>query len=326
MTEITNNIIETLLSKYTNHTINNNVFIFIGKGGDGIIYKYDNKILKIYTRNQIDLVIRELYVLNLIKDLSKTSLFNNNIIEICKYNLTLNNPIVFIPVMDGNLIDWCKNINNLVLNQDDIDKYWRSMIFQVTYGLCYVNGLNILHNDAKPKNILYKKNASQNNNMIYEINDKQYSIDNNYIFYVADFGAVQILGSKQNKLSDNDIKHKLLHKSDLYELSKLIDRILVDYALNDYHFDALLKLDKSNQINHIRNQFKQDKGLMNLPNKIKDNMMKRSLIYYLIENNIIDKKILASKHNFKLPSNKIMNILNKLIEDNENIFELFSLT
>lgn len=319
---ITNNTIKKLIDNHQNQTIDNIKYVFIGKGGDGVIYLIEktNEIIKIYTKKQLDLVIRELYVLNLTKDLSNESKFNNNIIKIDKYNLLLDYPIIYLPVMNGNLVEWCMKVNHEYDNQKNYDKLWYSMIFQVAYGLCYLNGLNILHNDAKPKNILYQKQKPIINT--YIINDKTYDVDMTYVFYVADFGAVQILGSKQNILSDNEIRKSLLNKQDLYELSKLIVRILVDFALKTYDIESLLKIDKTNYYTIIQKDFDNDKSLKSLPEKIKKNMMKRALLYYFIENNIIDKYELAKKNKFMLPSNKIMTILDNLIDSN-NVFDLF---
>jgi serine/threonine protein kinase len=231
-------------------------------------------------------------------------------------------------LMDGDLN---KLGNELIKNPDNLDDYtydmvWASMIFQICYGIYYLNSLGILHNDAKPKNVLYEK-KSGNDYLKYSINGKKYNVPTYYLFKIADFGAIQIIGSSLNKMNDDEIKDKINNKYDYYELSKLINRILVNYAIKVYSIASLDKLfhNDNDYIKYKKEEIskvEENTYLRNIPNK--QQFILRGLLYYLIETKKLDLTETISKNNIKLPSKKIMTIFDNITNLKIDFFDLFN--
>jgi len=320
---INNNIIKQLITGYKSVVIDKTKYDFIGKGGDGVIYESNGKIIKIYTKNDIDSVMKEFYVVGMLQELSPV---NNNVISVDKYYLSLSYPVMVMELMDGDLNnlgnELIKNPNNL--DNQTYDMTWASMIFQVCYGIYYLNSLGILHNDAKPKNILYKKPSI--NHIKYSINHKIYNVPIYYLFKIADFGAIQIMGSSLNKMSDDEIKDKINNKYDYYELSKLINRILVNYAIKVYNIASLDKLfhddkDYNKYKKEEISKVEENTYLRNIPNK--QQFILRGLLYYLIETKKLDLTNTIEKNNIKLPSKKIMDLFDNINNPKIDFFELF---
>jgi serine/threonine protein kinase len=218
--------------------------------------------------------------------------------------------------------------NKLKLSLEKLDEYWLSMIFQVSRGLLFLNSINVLHNDAKPKNILYNKTKTETFNT-YFINNVKYKINTNFIFKIADFGKIQIKGSVHNDMTVHMLDEKLKHRDDLRELSRIIFRFLVNYGKKIYSIDNLMDyIKKNNKYKIYYDEQKEEisRNLTNYPDKIKNDFLYRSLLYYGIENNILDKKRIIQKFSLTLPSDKVMNILDSLTNPKyKNIFSLFEM-
>ena len=322
MTDIISNlIIDVLIKSKKNSTVDGKTYKYITKGGEGLIYEYNNKIIKIYIKYDINIVIKEFYVIGLLNELDRE--LHKNIITMDKYYLSTINPVLIMERMDGTLQEWINIIiKNNKLTQDEIDNLWMSMIFQVTYGVYVLNKLNIVHNDMIPKNILYKFNKD-NVSEKYNIDGIIYEVPVTYIFKIADFGRVQILNTSLNILSNGEIKDKLDKRDDLYKLSRIIYRIFVNYSY-DVDYNKLNKLiDKNEEFKKYRTN-KKNEFMNNYQGSIKNKLFVRSLIYYAIENDIIDKNEIIKKHSLIMPSNKVIYILNNLI-DTSDIFSLFSI-
>jgi hypothetical protein len=335
---IDNTTIKILIDEYKDHTHNGMHYKYVGKGGEGVIYRCNNKIIKIYIRIDIKVVIKEFYVVGILQELNA---INDNIINVYHYYLSLSNPVMIMSEMDGNLKDWCeimiKNKNNEKNNEKELEILWLSMIFQVSYGFLFLNKLKILHSDAKPKNILYIK---QNDNAFgqgtifneYKNNGTKYRVPTNCLFKIADFGAVQIMGSSLNKMDDIEIQQKIDNRDDLKELSRIIYRILVDYAIKMYDISYIKEkyinndnMDYTKYYNEETKHINTDIELKKLPSKIKESMLLRSLLYYGIENDIIDKHDIIKKNSLIMPSDTVIFILDRLIDsDQQNIFDLFN--
>src|SRR5271155_4398247 len=105
---ITEQLID-LLSDTKDHTVNDKHYKFLGKGGDGIIYLCDNKVIKIYKRFNMNLILKEFYVVGLLQELKN---INRNVISIDRYYLALSHPVMVMEAMDGNLSEWCEKIIN----------------------------------------------------------------------------------------------------------------------------------------------------------------------------------------------------------------------
>jgi serine/threonine protein kinase len=330
--QITNLIIRQLLSDYKTHTIDGNIYYYVGKGGDGVIYRLNDEIIKIYTKIEMNIIIKEFYIFGLLRELKA---INKNVVHMDKYYLALSNPVIIMELMDGDLAKWCdmmvKNTDEYIKNMtnDEFDTQWLGMIFQVTYGLMFLNRLNILHTDTKSKNILYKKSYSETVNDDYTVNSITYTIPSTYKFKISDFGAIQIVGSSSNRLTDNEIIDRIKKRDDLYELSRILYRIIVNHGINDYtwlHISKIIDQDKKHKEYHDTQKEHIDKELSHFPQKIRDRMLLRSMIYYSIENDLIHKNEIIKKHSLRMPSSKVSDVLNKLTDPNiKNIFDLFQM-
>ncbi len=325
-TMINNTLIKQLTKTRYDQIIENKQYKFIGKGGDGVIYSFDDIIIKIYTRFDMDLIFKEFYVVGLLQEVDSINL---NIIIVYRYYLSLSNPVLLMEKMDGNLSTWSdamiRNAYNMSNNELEIS--WLSMIFQVSYGFVFLNQLRVLHNDAKPKNVLFLKQNEIYHN--YQINNKTYKIPINNLFKIADFGAIQIIGSTLNKMSDMEIQQKIDNRSDLKELSRIIFRLMVDYAKKTYDIKTINPyIEKNDDFRKYRDvqikEIEMNPGLKKLPQQQKNNYLLRSLLYYGLENKIIDQSDIIIKNRLIMPSDKVLRTLDALIDiTNEKLFDTF---
>lgn len=321
---INNTIISELLSSLSDHKIEQYNFKYIGKGSEGIVYSCNNRIVKIYTRFTLDSIVKEFYVVGMLQELDG---INNNVVHVDNYYLSLSNPVIIMEPMKGDLLEWCQGIvNNKKMDQKHLDDAWISMIFQVTYGFMFLNSLGIVHFDTKPRNIMYID--SDNIDREYCVkNTISYRVPQQTIFKIIDFGSVQILGSTLNRMNDDEIRKRINTRSDLYDLSRITYTILLGYVKDDYGWKEVEELMKNNE--NYR-QYRQDhelklkKEIGHIPQKVRDNMLLKALIYYGIENDIIDKKEVIQKHGLIWPSIKVTTILDQLMDPSvKNVFDLF---
>ena len=321
---INNEIVSKLLSSSSDHKIGQYTFKYIGKGSEGVVYSCNDRIVKIYTRFTLDSIIKEFYVVGMLQELDG---INNNVVHIDNYYLSLSNPVMIMEPMKGDLLEWCQGIvnNKSMTNQSELDNAWISMIFQVTYGFMFLNNLGIVHFDTKPRNIMYMDGNDIDKE--YHVKNITYKVPQQSIFKIIDFGSVQILGSTLNTMGDDEIKERLNTRSDLYDLSRITYTILLGYVKNDYGWKEIEELLKTNE---KYRQYKQDhklkleKEIGHIPQKVRDNMLLKALIYYGIENDIIDKEEVIRKHGLVWPSIKVTSILDQLTDLSiKNVFELF---
>jgi hypothetical protein len=325
-------LIAKLLSKRADHTINNKKYQYIGKGGDGVIYRLNDRAIKIYLKYDINSIVKDFYVVGILQELKK---INMNVIQIDNYYLSLSNPVMIMKYMTGDLSKWSTEMiqNKESLSDDELEKNWLSMIFQVSYGFRFLNKIGILHNDGKPKNIMYEKtdivNYSKDKYKNYTINGKEYKIPINYIFKIADFGAVQLKGSSLNKLSDFEISSAIEKREDLRELSRIIFRLLVDFANRTYNLKDILRyVEKDNAYKIYYKEQKRDisEKLKTYSRKVKDRFLFRSLLYYGLENNVLDQSVIINKFSLIMPSKKVLKLLDSLIDPEiSDLFEGFDM-
>jgi hypothetical protein len=318
-------IIEKML-KYNDFDYNNKKYKYLGKGGDGIVYECNNKVVKLFTKDDIDSIIKEMYVTHMLKSIPNVSV---NIILVDDYSFAFKYPLAIMEKLDNDLTYW---INMMIkmphgeMNDDDIDLNWTSMIFQLSHGLLFMNKYKILHNDAKPKNILYKENNAPSNIIEYAMNNKKYIIPCRYIFKISDFGAIQIKKSKLNTMSNKEIENKIKTRDDLRELSRVFFRIYVDYGMKLYNYEYMKTLAKNDKLfgAHFYNESKKiDKQLGNYNRHVKDKFIHRNLLYYAIENNYIDKNDIVKHFNLRIPSDDVMFILDNITNIDVDVYSLF---
>lgn len=285
------------------------------KGGDGKLYKVRlnnmNYVMKILKTNNIKEILITEYVQNI---------YNKNIIRLYDYFLStndFNHNIMIIDEMDHNLETFMNNIleNKYNLSKKDNDIEMKNMIYQISQAFISLNNNNVAHLDPKPKNILFKyfpKKISLN----YSNNNDNILINTHFLFKIADFGKSQInkkeFISKDDMLSEKEFKTYVEEKKDLEELSKILERMVVNKIQYDYHFSDFEKIDDSNFQKYYHDEEKEiNKTLKNYPERIRRKFLKRSLIYYLLENDMIDMDEIRKKFKY-YPSDEIVNVLRNI--------------
>lgn len=331
---INDKIIKILLSEYVNHNIDGSSYKYLGKGVEGVAYELNGKVVKIYKNYDTDAIVKEFYIFGLLNELMDV-----NVIRMYNYYLAYSNPVIIMELMDGDLTKWCTQMiktKNTDISDDRYDELWLGMIFQVTYGILFLNRLKILHTDTKSRNILFKSLSNNVNDKLYNkyvINGQTYSVPTNYEFQIADFGAAQIFGLSSNKLSNEQITEDIQNRTDLYPLSRTLYRIIILYGAKDYgwgEINSILKTNKEFREYQSKKKNEINIELKDMPQNTREKMssvlLRRSLIYYAIENNMIDSNEIIKKHDLRMPSKKVSDILDKLLDLTiQNVFELFTM-
>ena len=156
----------------------------------------------------------------------------------------------------------------------------------------------------------------------YEIGKQKFKVPiNKYIYKIADFGSVQILGSCMNTVTDLKIKRDLDQRVDLYDLSRIWYTILVNYISNDYGLTQIQSIIGNND------DYKQYYKNLEIKFKYNYNRNRRLLlssIYYAIENNLINENEMIAKYDITKPSQLVLKTLNNLVNlDIKNVFDVF---
>lgn len=323
-----------------NIRFNNKNYKLLGRGGEGNVYIYDennNIAIKVYHDGKefnSETVYREIYVVDFLRSIEQ---IGDHIVNLGEFIETENSAYIFSDLYDGDLDMWVKKAttknSELSVTEDD----WLSMIFQITFAFFDINSRGVLHNDSKPKNIFYKKENMNININTYIINEKLFEISFKYHFYLGDFSHVRIAGldpdyDENLKLfvsGTADLIYDLTNRSDLYELSRILYRRLVNIVTSIYSND--------NIENMIDNYSKIDPEFSERIKKNKENIIsklgnltigpriiKRSNIYELIESNYITIDMVKEKDkNIVFPSKKVQELLEKIIDPNESLETLF---
>lgn len=221
-----------------------------------------------------------------------------------------NKDFITMEKINGDLNNW--------LIEEHTDDEWLSFLFQFsvsiyvmkTYGKTY-------HSDLKPKNILFK---NVENDMIVKYN---ININNNQVeydlplcgklFIIGDFGHAQSLLLKTNKLATNVIKNKLEDNSDFEYVYTLTKRLQVDSIIKNYKLNSIITFFDDNNTKYKeyydKEKRKIESEMRKYPQYIKDDMLLKSLAYFVIENNLYNKMNIEIKSKYKLPSNKIQQFI-----------------
>ena len=290
------NLYSTLFNSKKDITINNITYEYIGKGGQGVVFKMNEFAIKIIPKEKyqekeykIGLYLNKLLINNTI-----------NFVKVYDKIETDNFIIIKMDYVNGKFVDW--------IYKKHTDKEYINMILQILINLRILqNKINLYHRDMKPKNILYK-DLDTKVNFTYELNNKKYTINTNIIFYITDFGH-----SLTNITDDNINNNKYItYDSDLYELSMLPQRIKVDRILKQYKMNELINIASKNE--HFKGYYENEKKkiddkMKTYPEFIKQKHLTRNIAYFILENNLlnIDISEIMSKH--------IENILNSLLDN-----------
>ena len=287
----------TLFNSKKDITINNIKYEYVGKGGQGVVYKINDYAIKIIPVEKYhDKEYKIGSYLN--------GLLNSVTINFVKVyeKMDMNKFIILkMDYIHGKFVDW--------MYKKHTDKEYINMILQILINLRILQiKINLYHRDMKPKNILYK-DLDTNVNFTYELNDKKYTIDTNIIFYITDFGH-----SISDITDDNNVTNNvyITHDSDLYELSMLHQRIKVDRILKQYKMNDLINIASKNE--HFKGYYDNEKKkieekMKTYPEFIKQKHLTRNIAYFILENNLLNIDI------SDIMSIKIENILESLLND-----------
>jgi len=284
-------------------------FIYLGKGGYGVVYKYNKHAIKIIPIKRFDdseYKLSEYFNKLLDENISINFLRVYNLFEFDKYK------IIEMELADGDLYDWIK--------QKKSDDEWIKMILQMIINLRILQlKINFFHRDLKPKNILFKK-LDKTNKFTYKLNNKDYSIQIDTIFYLTDFTH------SKSDITENKSSEYINSDSDLFELENLPKRLKVDKLLEKYNLNDLIEIGRKSKLNGNFNSYYESQikdvnmKLIKYPQNIKDKFIKRALIYYLLENNLLSIEL-------DVMSVNISSILSELtiLDLDEKIDELYEI-
>lgn len=307
---ISRNDIEFFIKQNKDKTINNTKFSFLGKGGEGCVYRLGSLsiVMKIYKKKSHR--NKEIYILKKLNLLMDKNICNNFLKTYTDLNM-FGHPILFMDLINGNLENWVEIYHN--------HNEWICMIFQILFGLLILqNKLKMCHSDMKPKNILFKKiektttKVSINNNHIS-------TYESEYIFMISDFGHSQSLYLNDNNMQKHDIDLCIENNVDLKQLSAFHKRLAVSIITKHYTLDDILNIGKNNKqfldyVEWIKADIEKD--MKDYNPKVKHHMLVRDLSYYLLEKEYLDinnlPKLNTSELNIVLPSQEIIKVLESL--------------
>jgi hypothetical protein len=346
----------------------------LGMNSDiGIKVYRDNTV--VYKNPEI--FFREIFVID---NLRQVDQLRDHIVNVIDYNTknvmymlmeVYNGDLSYWAFYTYNNIGLSRKRYNEIPNMEKTEEEWLSMIFQVTYIFTELNSRGVLHDDTKPKNIFFLDNVYVKNKMRYlsgnnndnndnNVNDfipmtKKYYINGTvfeipfkYRFIVGDFSRVRIADYDpdvdKNLLPGHgggpDIYENFVNKTDLYELSRIVYRVMVDIMEKYYNMnniresvdnysktDPKFKQNIENETKRIKRDFIYD-AAPDVVEKMREKMILRSHMYILIEfeyitREHIQKIIEDNEVYFTMPSQRVLNILKRVNDPNETMETLF---
>ena len=293
---------------------------YINRGGECKVYgaifnngirTYKNLAIKIvYKINQ-----KEHNIMKLCSDNVKNGTIMN-FIRLYAFKCEGAGCVYLIERVDANMETW--------LNASHSKNEWKSFMTQILYGLDFLYANNICHRDLKPKNILYKKL-----DRLVTITYKTYKLVTDTIFYITDFGHSETLTFGNKVLTDTEIKLCVLNHTDFYYIETIIKRIKVSYLRKVYTLNQLVTYAKDrgdeNIEKYIQNEKRQICGIQDLKSCIKDDLVHKSVAYYIIEKFPIDFSTFPQNViKWKLPPKEADDLLIKVFSSKDKIDNLLN--
>ena len=290
---------------------------FLGKGGQGIVFSLeidDNTIVAIKrcksNKNENENALLKLMSGYVDSQIAPHFLLIYNILDID------DKDCIVMEKIDGDLNKW--------LEETHSDNEWMSFLFQILISVYVMkNYAKTFHNDLKPKNILFKNINEKRAFLEYRLGNNTYFVPLfDKLFIVGDFGHSQSLLLDKNAMSNNQIKEKLDNNVDLYNIYTLIKRMKVDNIVKNFTINELIGIFEQNKINYLdyynKEKRKIDNDLRIYNRKIKNDMLLKSLAYYVIENELYEQLTFKIPSKFKLPSKTIQDFIENKFDGKKN--------
>lgn len=297
------------IHKFINHKnqpenvdINGVNYRFIGMGGQGLVYKTDNIAIKIFKKRLNRKIVDELVFMKMCR-YALDKRYTPNLIRQYDVQYINDNVAVSMEHLDGTLNVWAQ--------QRRSDELWRSMLFQLIH-VTYVmnNTLFIQHNDMKPKNIMFTV-LDKPQIYRYTVRGKSYYVPIKYLFKIIDFGH-----------SKYDPEKKIVEiPSDLKQIFILHNRQIVNEMVNKKSIDELSKIasrSKSYAAVAEKDRAYIEKTFKKFPQKVVDKMRAKAIAYFIVENNMYDKK----EYSNIIPGEEISDAMERFKK--MNFLDLFS--
>jgi len=317
---------------------NNIEYKLLGRGGEANVYIVSPEVaIKVYRYPvDSDTLYRELFITDALRSIDG---LENHIVRFVSDPITdLDTSITYMlmELYDGDLDKWAD------LTTNHTDDEWLSMLFQVTYSFLTMNGAGVLHGDPKPKNVFYKKHTSSSTSTVV-VDGTEFSIRSVYDFVIGDFSRARLaefdpdissvlLAGSSGTL---DLYTDLVNRSDLYELSKIIHRAMVNILSRHYSHTQISDIVESHyktdvsfkaRIDGVRTDLKSVvlSGPQDSAAKIKQKMEYRAYLYALIEaERITVDDVKKFDKSVVFPSNRVIDILGRLTNPAETLKTLF---
>lgn len=302
-------------NEFTLKSTNQNIrLVFIGKGGEGVVYKFGNMAIKFFYKSN-QKFNKDLFVMSKISEINGFSgLVSDNFLKMywhsqIGHSIDKTDPkdVLVTNLADGTLESWVASKHP--------EYSWYSMLFQILYSILIIQTQFVMcHNDLKPKNILFVKTPDTMSTFNVSSDDEyvECTIMTKYLFILSDFGHATSPYFPDRKTDMQCIQNNL----DLQHIALFHRRLMVTIISEKMTFSELLEIGKSDKKFEEYHQKEKKQiwtDLHQYNEKTKQKMLFRSLAYYLIENGFF------KDHNFEsdkiyLPPKSIIPFLESLTE------------
>lgn len=288
---------------------------YLTKGFVGQIYQYEYKNIKFIIKKQPnnDKAINEYTLLNFMSNIVASKISPNFIISYGNY-ITNEYNYIIMEKMEGTLNDFLDNYHN--------NMEWESFLFQFLIALYVTHSYGkIYHGDLGENNIFYHRLNNKEKYFCYKLTvpEGQYNFVLNHkkiLFTISDFDKSKSVLTVNDPVQQEKILNEINNLSDLRRLSEMIQRIYVSYMIQQFSIDQLIDIIKKNKDDQFDKYLLKEKQKLisyKLPGKNINKLIKKSICYYILENNYLSPESL-NQIGKKLPSLEIINLMNNIFK------------